>query len=190
MTVALKGLGFKFMNCILTLKNAGQMLFLNCCFVALFFGWFLRYKLSGLKRHHDKQAALQKKLFFAPFLGMAFRLFIPMSIASYLNLSYPTYGSDGVSALYAKWGEYCADLYAVFVYFLVTIFFPCTMLYVALVPKEWLLRPDFKRKYGFLYDSIKTDNFMQRAYFAMFIFRRAVLVYSSLLMFSYPAIQV
>ena len=42
MAVSLKGLGFKYMNCILTLKNAGQMLALNVCFVGLFFLWWLR----------------------------------------------------------------------------------------------------------------------------------------------------
>ena len=64
------------------------------------------------------------------------------------------------------------------------------MLYVALVPKVWLLNPDFKQKWGFLYNSIKTENFIQRAYFFMFIFRRAVLVFTGLMMYNYPAIQV
>ena len=64
------------------------------------------------------------------------------------------------------------------------------MIYVAIVPKEWLENPGFKQKWGFLYNSIKTENFMQRAFFFMFIFRRAVLVFTGLMMYNYPAIQV
>ena len=116
-------------------------------------------------------------MFFAPFLGMAFRLYIPMTIASYLNITFPAHADHSSEG---KWGEYIADAYAYFIYYMISLGFPCAMLYVALVPKEWLLKPDFKQKWGFLYDSIKTDNFGQRAYFCMFIFRRAVLVYTSL----------
>ena len=52
MHVALKGLGFSSMNCIITLKNAGQMLFLNCCFVLIFFAWYVKYRMTGLRKDH------------------------------------------------------------------------------------------------------------------------------------------
>ena len=65
---------------------------------------------------------------------------------------------------------------------------PLAMIYVAIVPKDWLSHPDFKIKWGFLYSSIKTENFMQRFYFFMFILRRAILVYTGLILFRYPAI--
>ena len=108
-----------------------------------------------------------------------------MTIASYLNLSYPAYNDHSSQG---KWGETAANAYAYFIYLMISLGFPCAMLYVALVPKEWLLKPEFKQKWGFLYNPIKTDTFGQRAYFCMFIFRRAVLVYTSLWMYQYPSI--
>ena len=82
------------------------------------------------------------------------------------------------------------DVFAYLVAFLVCVFLPISMLYVALVPKEWLLSVDFKLKWGFLYQSIKTENFLQRAYYFMFILRRAILIFVCLLAFNYPGIQV
>ena len=138
MKIALKGLGFSSMNCIITLKNAGQMLFLNMCFVAIFFVWYMRYKYTGLTKHFNKQEGYRKKLFFAPFLGMSFRAYIPMSIASFLNILYQLNNPKGYL------GENIADFYAFFIFSMVNIFFPFSMLYVALVPQSWLLRPEFK----------------------------------------------
>jgi hypothetical protein len=80
-------------------------------------------------------------MFFAPFLGMAFRLYIPMTIASYLNIQYPAYAQEGRAN---KWGERIADFYSIFIYSMISLGFPFAMLYVALVPKTTLLRPDFK----------------------------------------------
>ena len=88
MTVALKGLGFTSMNCILTLKNAGQMLFLNIVLVYVFFGRYLKFKYTQKTQDYDKVEKLKNKLFFAPFLGISFRAFMPMAIASYLNIQY------------------------------------------------------------------------------------------------------
>lgn len=193
MSVSLKGLGFKYMNCILNLGNAGQMLFLNCCFVGLFFLWYVRFMKTRLRKDYDNFSKYKKKMFFAPFLSMAFRLFIPLSISSYLNLQWSIEaGPLSNSNLIAKglFGEIVANAYAYFIAFLVCVCFPCVMVYVMLVPKEWLLRPDFKARWGFLYNSIKTENFFQRAYFFMFVVRRAFLVYTGLLMYNYPGIQV
>ena len=184
MSVSLKGLGFTNMNCILTLKNAGQMLFLNICFVLLFIALFIKFKISGLRKDHSNQQKLMDKMFFAPFLGIGFRLFIPMSISSYLNMNYQLIDDKGYI------GDIVSDYFAILIAILVCVWFPISMIYVALVPKKWLSRPDFKQKWGFLFTSIKTDNFMQRAYFLMFIFRRAVLVFTGLMMSNYPAIQV
>ena len=180
MMVALKGLGFSSMNCILTLKNAGQMLFLNIVLIYVFFGKYLLAKYTDKTADKEKAEKLKKQLFFAPFLGISFRAFIPMSISSYLNITYQFGDREGYM------GEKIADYYALVVGFLVCVFFPIAMLYVALVPKEWLESPDFKQKWGFLYNTIRTENFMQRAYFFMFILRRAILIYSGLAMYLYP----
>jgi len=96
--------------------------------------------------------ALKKKMFFAPFLGIAFRLYIPMTIASYLNISY----NMDPGGRYV--GESMADHYAIFIWFLTNFFLPGCMLFVAFVPKDWLMDPGFKQKFGFLYESIKTEN--------------------------------
>ena len=88
MSTPLKGLGFTNMNCILTLKNAGQMLFLNCCIVMIFCYYLVMYKLKGTSDYKKTQKMLYKEIFFTPFLGMSFRLYIPMVIASYLNINY------------------------------------------------------------------------------------------------------
>ena len=84
--VALKGIGFTSMNCILTLKNAGQMLFWNVILILVFFGVYLKAKLTDKQKDKDAALKMQNNLFFAPFLGLAFRCFIPMTIASYLNI--------------------------------------------------------------------------------------------------------
>lgn len=77
-------------------------------------------------------------MFFAPFLGIAFRCYIPMTIASYLNI---TFNVDP-TGIYV--GENMADYYALFIWFLTNFFFPLVMLYVAFVPDHWLLDPKFK----------------------------------------------
>jgi hypothetical protein len=123
-------------------------------------------------------------MFFTPFLGIALRLFIPMSIASYLNLYYQLHNYD------SYFGDIIADYYAMFVCLLVGVFFPLSMVYVALVPVHWLHRPDFKQKWSFLYNSIKTETFMQRTYYFMFILRRAMLVYTGIFLYNHSAIQV
>lgn len=93
-------------------------------------------------------------MFFGPFLGMSFRLFIPMSIASYLNMVYQFHNRENYL------GDIISDYYSIFIFLLVGVFFPLSMLYVALVPVNWLYRTDFKQKWGFLFTAIKTDNFM------------------------------
>ena len=69
-----------------------------------------------------------------------------MSIASYLNLYYQLHNYD------SYFGDIIADYYAMFVCLLVGVFFPLSMVYVALVPVHWLHRPDFKQKWRFLYN--------------------------------------
>ena len=60
MMVALKGLGFSNMNCILTLKNAGQMLFLNIVLVYVFFGRLILAKITNKTADIDKAEKLKK----------------------------------------------------------------------------------------------------------------------------------
>lgn len=74
--------------------------------------------------------------------------------------------------------------------FLLIVIYPLAMLYVALVPKEWLADPGFKTRWGPLYKSIKTDTYGQRFHFFIFIFRRALLVVIGFTMYAYPGIQV
>ena len=88
MSVALKGLGFKFTNSILTLKNAGQMLFINYCLIIYLICLYIKSSLSEKNDDRRKCRKLKERLFFSPFLGMAIRCYIPMSIASYLNIKY------------------------------------------------------------------------------------------------------
>lgn len=113
---------------------------------------------------------------------MSFRLFIPMLIASYLNLKYQLYHDNNY------FGDKIADYYAMFIFSMVAGFFPIAMLYVALVPERWLHWPDFKKKWGFLYSGIKTENFMQRTYYFMFILRRAALIFTGIFLYNYPSI--
>jgi hypothetical protein len=160
------------------------MLFLNCCLVVIFLFYFLRYKLLGAKDDKKTQKTMADNLFFSPFLGMSFRLFIPMLISSYLNLKYQLHNENNYL------GDMLSDYYAMLILLLVAGFFPITMLYVALVPVGWLYRTDFKRKWSFLYNSIKTETFMQRTYYFMFILRRAALVFTGIMLFNYPSIQV
>ena len=77
-----------------------------------------------------------------------------MSISSYLNITFLFNNEKGY------FGEIFSDYFAIIVAILVCVLFPISMLYVALVPKMWLLNPDFRQKWGFLYNSIKTENFM------------------------------
>ena len=105
-----------------------------------------------------------------------------MTIASYLNLKYQ-FGDE-----HEYFGENIADYFAILISFSIGVLFPIAMIYVAFVPREWLLRPEFKQKWGFLYGSIKTENFMQRAYFFMFILRRAILIYTSFMLYNYPSL--
>ena len=70
-------------------------------------------------------------MFFAPFLGMAFRLYIPMTIASYLNITYP---GENEHMIEGRWGEYVAWVYGYFIFYMISIGFPFAMLYVAIVP--------------------------------------------------------
>ena len=158
------------------------MFLINLLFLCLLFGRHIKAKITNNPK--DREAALkaQKEMLFAPFLGMAFRCFIPMAIASYLNIQFQ------FSDPYGFTGEKISDYYALLISFFVCVFFPTCMLYVALVPKKWLQSPDFKDKWGFLYVAIKTENFMQRAYYFMFIMRRAVLIYSGLAMYHYPTL--
>jgi hypothetical protein len=114
------------------------MLALNVCFVILFAFWYIRAYSTGLRSHWDKKEEQRKKLFFAPFLGIAFRCYIPMTISSYLNISFNT----DPTGTYV--GENMADYYAVFIWLMTNFFFPLVMLYVALCPKDWLLDPRFK----------------------------------------------
>lgn len=93
-------------------------------------------------------------MFWGPFLGIAFRAYIPMTIASYLNIQYQLNNKQGY------FGESLADYYACFIIFLTNVFFPGAMIYTAFVPTPWLADPIFKKKWGFLYESIKTDNYM------------------------------
>ena len=123
-------------------------------------------------------------MIWGPFLGIAFRAYIPMTISSYLNIM------NQFNHESEYFGDILADFYSTFIMFLTNVFFPGAMLYTAWVPKEWLLDPDFKKKWGFLYESIKTENRMQRMHFFMFIFRRALLIWCGFFLFYYPSIQV
>lgn len=145
LSIALRGLGFKYTNSILTLKNAGQMLFLNYCLIIVFF--FLTLKVLFTRKNKDRRMKrkIKEKVMFGPFLSIGIRAFIPMTIASYLNLKY--WSDMEVFEL----GEKMGDGFSVLVAFLVCVFLPIAMLYVALVPKEWLLGVDFKIRWGFLY---------------------------------------
>ena len=53
MMVALKGLGFSSMNCIITLKNAGQMLLINLLFLCLLFGRHIKAKITNNPKDHE-----------------------------------------------------------------------------------------------------------------------------------------
>ena len=107
-----------------------------------------------------------------------------MSISSYLNLQYQ-FGVEGGFI-----GERLADVLAVMVFFLVNIFYPCACIYVALVPEKWLPQPNFKGRWGTLYNDIRTNTFGQRIYYFMFVLRRGILVYIGMLLRDYPYIQI
>jgi hypothetical protein len=64
---------------------------------------------------------------------MSFRLFIPFSIASYLNIMHSTQPHEDHPG---HSGENIGNIYAYVVAFIVGIFFPAMMLFVALVPQK------------------------------------------------------
>ena len=53
LSIALRGLGFKYTNSILTLKNAGQVLFINYCLIFVFV--FLTLKVFVTRKNKDRR---------------------------------------------------------------------------------------------------------------------------------------
>jgi len=49
--------------------------------------------------------------------------------------------------------------------------------------------PDFKRKYGFLYGNVKTDTMWQRAWRLIFILRRFIIIFVSVVFKEIPVWQ-
>ena len=96
------------------------------------------FKWTNQNKDFDKQNAYKKKMFWAPFLGIAFRAYIPLTIASFLNLKYQFNNPK------AYIGERIGDTYAIFIFFLSNILFPGAMLYTAFVPENKLVDPEFK----------------------------------------------
>ena len=117
----LRGLGFKYFNCILNLGNTGQIIGLN--FSILLFALFLMTVLTLKKSNviYRKSRDLNSKLFFGPFLALACNGFIPICISIELN------NEHQVSTL---WGEKSANFCTRILQAYVFVWFPISMLYV------------------------------------------------------------
>ena len=116
-----------------------------------------------------------------PLLGFCYRGFLPLCISTQLNYGWPLLTTSGEMIAYA---------WSLFLSVVIYIWFPLTMIYVISVPKERLLEPRFKTKYGFLFNGIRTDTVGQRCYFLVFILRRYTLIMMAMHMMEFPAIQV
>jgi len=64
------------------------------------------------------------------------------------------------------------------------------MIYFIFVDKNRLLEEPIKKKYNFLWASLKTENRWQRSYTWLFIFRRLVLVYVAYFFVDFSGLQV
>ena len=108
------------------------MFFINYLLVVTFFLVYLRFAKTGLRKHHDQVAMIQKKIFFNGFMELSYRLWIPLTLSSYLNIEYQ-YGVDGMLL-----GDRISDYFGILIFGSVCIAFPCMMIFVALVPADWL----------------------------------------------------
>ena len=86
---SLKGIGFKFTNCILNLGNTGQVLAFEIVSLFMIGLYYLYFKYTYTNKSHRRYYYLKKKMCFKPFLGLCFNGFIPLCISTTINWKYP-----------------------------------------------------------------------------------------------------
>ena len=170
------------MNIIINTGNLGQMLMLFC---VQYLFWVvlmtLLLKLKPTNALYKKRQSKVSSLKWGPLLGFCFRGFIPLCIATNLNLRYP---------LFTTWGEILAFIWAVFLSAVIYVWFPFKMLKVINSDESTRMNPEFKKMYGFLYNNIRNDTKGQRMFFLLFVLRRFALIMTAIELVHHPAIQV
>lgn len=108
---------------------------------------YLRVRTS--EKVLKKQQATLKSSKWGPVLGFCFNGFIPLCVSTQLAIRYSSFTTSG---------EVIAMIWMTFHACILYIWFPYTMIRVIMVPKEKLLEPEFKGKYGFLFNAINQDT--------------------------------
>ena len=106
--------------------------------------------------------------------------FMPITIAIFINYT---------CAIHTTNGERLANIFAAICIIPCFIVVPLMALMVIVVPKDRLLDPGFKNKYGSIYSNFKIETRLQRAHTFLFLLRRFLLIIIGLTLFRTPGIQ-
>jgi hypothetical protein len=117
----LLGLGFKYFNVILNLGNTGQICALNFVMLGFMIFYLILSQCVKVKIIQKQMRYLNKRLFFSPFLALAYNAFIPISLSIDLNYRHNIDTHDGEIIAHGL-----TDLLIGYIY----VWFPLAILYV------------------------------------------------------------
>ena len=124
---------------------------------------------------------LSYKLFFAGMIQIVQAGFIPITIACFLQISYPLETTSGEELGY-KFGLATA--------FITFIIYPIIMIGVIFASKETLMLPEMKQRFGQIYNGHNINTPFQRAFRLVFIVRRWLVLYIAFFMSERPFFQI
>jgi hypothetical protein len=144
---AVKNMGVGHMNCIVNLKNIFQLVVYYLLQVA--FALFLRMVVIFSGKCIARYKDLSFKLFFGGMIQIVQAGFIPITIAVFLQLSYP---------LDTTYGEIIGYRIGQAVAFLAFVLYPIFMIGVIFTSKETLMLPEIKQRFGPIYNGHKINT--------------------------------